>query len=108
FGKIVMFGVLDLALLKKYFDTFDFSLLTSMLSNETWTYDLATNTWTRMSPRISPPARNSHALAYDRQNDVVILFGGGDMFTDFDDTWAYDIHHDTWTEIPTSRRPSAR
>src|SRR2546426_590310 len=42
----------------------------------TWGYDLNTNTWTNMTATAKPPARASHAMAYDSQSDRVILLGG--------------------------------
>ncbi|MFC2031470.1 kelch repeat-containing protein [Chloroflexota bacterium] len=35
------------------------------LLNDTWAYDYETNTWTEMSPDVSPSRRDGHAMAYD-------------------------------------------
>ena len=49
--------------------------------NDTWAYDLESNTWTYMATR--PPGRFEHAMAYDSASDRVILFGGeGSPFLD--------------------------
>jgi hypothetical protein len=58
---------------------------------ETWTFDLCTNTWTRMHPDRQPPLFNNGQLVYDADSDVTIgiLFGK---------VWAYDLRADTWTE----------
>jgi N-acetylneuraminic acid mutarotase len=113
--KIVMFGGLDLVVYQTYlegcgpaYSTCDDSLLPLLETNHTWVYDYSANTWTDMAPALSPPARNSHALVYDAAADRVILFGGGDAFVDYDDTWAYDYHHNTWTQLQPAVRPAPR
>jgi hypothetical protein len=65
-------------------------------SDETWAYDVASNTWTKMKPEVSPPEKAAVDLVYDSESDRVILFGGnlGDS-----DTWAYDYNTNTWTEM---------
>lgn len=113
-GKTIMFGGLDLALYEQYFESCnpqgicDDSLLPLVETNHTWVYDYSTNTWTDMSPAVSPPRRNSHALVYDTAADLVILFGGGDAFVDFNDTWAYDFWHNTWTQLNPATQPLPR
>jgi hypothetical protein len=74
------------------------------LYNDTWAYDLNSDTWTEMKPSTSPPARNYHAMAYDTQADRVILFGGGGLDENMQDialsdTWAYDYNTNTWQEL---------
>jgi hypothetical protein len=56
---------------------------------ETWTFDVCTNTWTRMNPSREPPGHTS--LVYDVDSDVTIGF-------DLRRVWAYDLEADTWTE----------
>jgi hypothetical protein len=55
---------------------------------ETWTFDVCTNTWTRMHPDREPPS--SGGLVYDVDSDVTILVTSGEV-------WAYDLGADTWT-----------
>jgi hypothetical protein len=71
-------------------------------SDETWAYDVASNTWTKMKPDSGPPEKGAVDLVYDVESDRVILFGGnyGDK-----DTWAYDYNTNTWTE--KSKGPGA-
>ena len=63
--------------------------------------------WVQVTTSHSPPARDSHARAYDSARGVVVLFGGelygGDFFND---PWEYD--GTDWTRVPTENRPSAR
>jgi N-acetylneuraminic acid mutarotase len=83
--------------------------------NETWAYDAAANTWIRLSPLGTLPAkRMGHSLVYDPASHRVILFGGfgGPSATtgaDLNDTWAYDPAANTWTQLtPAGNLPAAR
>jgi hypothetical protein len=66
---------------------------------ETWTFDVCTNTWTRMHPDREPPALVSD-LVYDVDSDVTI----GVQYKDWlypeviGNVWAYDLEANTWTE----------
>lgn len=77
-------------------------------TNQTWAYDSAADTWTRMQPAVLPAARNYGAMAYDPVSDRVILFGGGTETMNYGDTWAYDYESDTWTELATAIAPTPR
>jgi hypothetical protein len=57
---------------------------------ETWTFDVCTNTWTRMHPNQEPPPGTGQ-LVYDVDSDVTIASDGIRM-------WAYDLEANTWTE----------
>jgi len=83
---------------------------TSAHLNDLWAYDPAENAWTELTPEGDlPPARGSHALAYDPVEAKVVLFGGTDSTAYFDDTWVYDFATNAWTSItPTGEMPSAR
>ncbi len=78
--------------------------------NDTWAYDPAANTWTELSPSGNlPPARGQSAMAYDPAAHRMIMFGGWNLDTDFNDTWAYDPAANTWTELnPSGTLPPAR
>jgi hypothetical protein len=77
--------------------------------DQTWAYDPAADTWTRMEPATRPMARNYGAMAYDPGTDRVILFGGGDASERaFGDTWAYDVDTDTWIELAPPSAPGGR
>ncbi len=57
-------------------------------SDETWAYNLESNTWTKMNPASKPPrSHGSHAMAYDSQSDRVIWYS---LFSDGPQTWAFD------------------
>lgn len=76
--------------------------------NDTWSYDVSTNTWTQMAP-VQSPAPGDKAFAYDTQSDRAILFlnplknlrpTGGPS-----ETWAYDFNTDTWTNLAPPTAP---
>jgi hypothetical protein len=94
-GKIVLFGGVDSGL---------------ACLNDTWSYDPASNRWTKLSPPGAPVARSGHGMAYDPHTKTVILFGGIDSdFVCHDDTWAYDPVEGSWTELTLAGdRPQAR
>ena len=56
---------------------------------QTWTFDVCTNTWTRMHPDREPPSSGG-GLVYDVDSDVTILVTAREV-------WAYDLGADTWT-----------
>jgi hypothetical protein len=58
-------------------------------SVETWTFDVCTNTWTRMHPDREPPPSTGQ-LVYDVDSDLTIASDGVWM-------WAYDLGANTWT-----------
>jgi N-acetylneuraminic acid mutarotase len=75
---------------------------------DTWACEYDTNTWAQMSPPDSPAARAYPSLVYDSKSDRVILFGGDNITTSFDDTWAYDYNNNTWQQKNPASWPSGR
>ena len=78
---------------------------------DTWSYDLNTDTWQELQPAVAPDPRSYSAMAYDPASDRMILFGGAagpccEEVT-FNDTWAYDVDTNTWTELAPSYGPNA-
>ncbi len=55
-----------------------------------------------------PSAREDHTWTLDPESGVAYMFGGRDGATVFDDTWAYDLATDTWTELAPATAPDAR
>ena len=66
--------------------------------DDTWSYDLNSNTWIDMNPAPSPP--NLPAMAYDAESDRVVLLGGLSG-----QTWAYDFNTNTWRNMSPVTRP---
>lgn len=54
--------------------------------------------WIQKSPDLSPSARILHAMAYDTDNQQVILFGGRSSAGASGDTWIYNPSNNTWNE----------
>jgi len=65
--------------------------------DDTWAYDINTNTWTAMNTVIHPSRRFAHEMAYDAESARIILYGGEGFILDQcmtisdnkTDTWAY-------------------
>ncbi|MEI6775568.1 MAG: kelch repeat-containing protein [Chloroflexales bacterium] len=74
--------------------------------NDIWEWD--GTTWTQITSATSPPARSSHAMAYDATRQRVVLFGGsgsnGGGF--LNDIWEWD--GTTWTQITPATSPPAQ
>ena len=63
--------------------------------------------WTRCKPMVNVPIRWSHAIAYDRKRQRMVLFGGsmgGSIYNA--DTWEWDGN--TWIQRVPKVNPSAR
>jgi hypothetical protein len=63
---------------------------------ETWTFDVCTNSWTRMHPDQEPPG-GTYGLVYDVDSDVTIATGWSQKLIG-ERMWAYDLEANTWTE----------
>ncbi len=75
--------------------------------DDTWAYDLNTNTWTEMNASVRPSSRSGHGMVYDAESDRTVLFGGGNGPYE-NDTWVYDYNNNTWTKMNHGARPSGR
>lgn len=76
----------------------------SPFNNETWTFDVATDTWTNLGNITSPLARAFSAMSYDSVNSQIMLFGGDHGSNE---TWTYsDIAG--WNMMPALNGPSGR
>lgn len=72
--------------------------------DDTWEWD--GNDWTKKQPQNNPGARHYHQMAYDSDNNKVILHGGGSPYGGLNDTWQYDGVD--WTQIYTVNAPEVR
>ena len=63
--------------------------------------------WARLDAG-GPAAREDHTWTLDAAGEVAYLFGGRDGTTSFDDTWAFDLAAETWTQLAPSATPPAR
>jgi hypothetical protein len=89
-GQIVLFGGID-------DETYTYS-------NETWVWN--GSNWQQMQPKVSPPARFGHAMAYDAVSKKVVLFGGYGNYAEMNDTWLWDGAN--WTQAVTPESPLPR
>lgn len=68
--------------------------------NDTWAYDMTSNSWTVMKPTQAPSARSAADMTYDSESDRIILFGGANPSDlELEDTWAYDYSTNTWSSM---------
>ncbi|MFW9964070.1 MAG: Kelch repeat-containing protein [Candidatus Sifarchaeia archaeon] len=75
--------------------------------NDTWTYDVDTDTWTEILPATAPSARRAHDMAYDIESDRMIVFGGEDGAS-LNDTWAFNPGTGVWQKMNPASAPPAR
>jgi hypothetical protein len=77
----------------------------SVRDNETWEWDGVN--WTQRLPQTRPSARIMHAMAYDADRQVTVLFGGRTGITTSDqngETWEWD--GTDWTLRGTAGPPA--
>lgn len=74
-------------------------------SNETFEYDGAS--WTQRFPANAPTPRHNHAMAYDSDRGVTVLYGGFDssLGGDSGETWEWDGID--WTLVASSGPPAS-
>ncbi|MFT5114906.1 MAG: hypothetical protein ACI8P9_004249 [Parasphingorhabdus sp.] len=77
--------------------------LTWEFDGEKWLPKQTTN-----HPSLGASGRQFPSLAYDRNRQVVVAFGGKDLFdsSSFDDTWEYN--GTDWVEVNTATSPTPR
>lgn len=81
--------------------------------NQTWELNDANSVWTQLAPRTAPPPRADAALTYDPLDQLFYLFGGWSQYPNgsvyrLNDTWAYSLAFDRWTELFPPVAPSPR
>ena len=58
--------------------------------NDTWAYDSAANSWTKLDIAGDlPPARFAAGLVFVPESGRTLLFGGADKAKALADTWSY-------------------
>ena len=76
---------------------------------DTWSYDLASDAWTRLAPAASPEGRFGHEAAWVDGIGIVIFAGQASSDVFFGDLWAYDPAVNAWAELPaTGALPTPR
>jgi len=73
---------------------------------DTWAYDVSTNTWERMNPKVTPKGQYGHHFVYDRVHKRTLMLGGhwseGRNHGYTDGVWQYDYGSDTWTLLQSN------
>ncbi len=69
----------------------------------TWALDVTTDGWRKLELEVEPPARCNSRMVYDRENKLIVLFGGDGQDRALADTWVFDVTKQRWEE----RKPSA-
>ena len=73
--------------------------------NDVYQLDLNTLTWTAVSTSGTPPTiREAHSAIYDGLGgrNRMIIHGGTDGYTYFNDTWELDLNTMTWSQLTPS------
>jgi galactose oxidase-like protein len=74
------------------------------------TWQLSGGQWSQLFPTngVAPPARQGPGMVYDGATNTVVLFGGTDGTTNYDDTWIWDGTTTTWTQVFPATSPPGR
>jgi hypothetical protein len=81
------------------------------LHDDLWGFDLATDSWVELPSANGPSPRSNHSAVVI--GDRLVIYGGnastdGLSFIPLDDTWAYDLEAEVWTQVDTPSTPGAR
>lgn len=77
--------------------------------NDTWAYDVDSDSWSNMSPAVAPPVRLACQYAYDSGSDKIILFSGFyGSGNHHNDTWSYDYNTNIWANLSPAVMPIPR
>lgn len=78
--------------------------------DDVWAFDLASETWTEIDASGSKPTkRYGLGAVLDASRNRMLISHGFSASGRFDDTWAFDLVANQWTELPTGNAfPQAR
>ncbi|NJL27174.1 MAG: hypothetical protein HC897_04435, partial [Thermoanaerobaculia bacterium] len=81
-------------------------------TNELWSLDLDTSTWTQLEPEGPVPSPRDNARGFfDASRGGWVLFGGQEFDRPVNDLWFYSVAENRWFEValaPASPVPPAR
>lgn len=75
--------------------------IVALTEDETWTFDVCTNTWSQMRPQ-GQPGPGVFALVYDADSDVTLALADPGYGQGVLTVWAYDLEADAWTQKGSS------
>jgi len=95
--KVLLFGGIN----------YDGNVLTYY--EDTWVYDLATDSWTQLNPPDSPGPRAYHSMVYHPVSEQFFIFGGMDEFgyECLQEGLVFDIKTNRWDYISLQGNPSS-
>jgi uncharacterized protein (TIGR03437 family) len=78
--------------------------------SDVWAFDIAAGVWRPLAAdEAGPTRRYGHSAIYDPVHDRMVISHGFTNSGRFDDTWAFDLRANTWTNLsPASNRPLRR
>ncbi len=71
--------------------------------DETWAFDYASATWTKMNPKSKPPFTYSVPMVYDSESDRVIMVAPR---SGIKSVWVYDYNKDNWESLAYTDGPT--
>ena len=81
-----------------------FLLFGGSYGNDTWTYDIVSDTWTHIPASLAPAWRLMPSAAYCPELGKVVMFGGSEDGS----TWLYDVAASSWSAFTLNPSPSPR
>ena len=81
---------------------------TDAAGDTTWLYDPKEEKWENVTPKDSPPNRQSAAMCYDSTNNVAIMLAGWEEKPSVkfsDGTWVFDPREKAWTQMKLNPCP---
>ncbi|MFN0170400.1 MAG: kelch repeat-containing protein [Bryobacteraceae bacterium] len=78
--------------------------------SDVWAFDIAAGTWRALAADEAGPSRRyGHSAVYDSAGDRLVISHGFTTNGRFDDTWAFDLARNSWSNLsPPSGRPLRR
>jgi len=80
-------------------------------TNELWSFDLAAEVWSNITPtQLNPAPRCLHTAVNCKIRNEMIVYGGlnGVGTPDLSDTWSYDLENDGWSLVLSDSAPGKR
>lgn len=75
--------------------------------DDLWAYDLASHTWTELTP-VSRPAGRFFASSFVNREGHFLVFGGSTSNGNSNETWAFNLQTNQWNQLEIAAPPSAR